>query len=97
MLVRFQDINDPRTIEKVDPDNLAASFGPGFRLRRITVQVTDAPTTIGILNRFPWWKKYTNRWFNGDKCCSVNRLSKDISSRVSVHSFSTEWKDNFYE
>ena len=29
LLVRFRDINDPTTVERVDPNDLAASFGPG--------------------------------------------------------------------
>jgi hypothetical protein len=32
-LVRFRDINDPKTVEKVDPTNLPASFGPGYGLK----------------------------------------------------------------
>ena len=28
MLVRFRNINDPTTVERVDPNDLAASFGP---------------------------------------------------------------------
>lgn len=37
MLVRFRDIRDPSTIEKVDPDNLAASFGKGYSLSLIHI------------------------------------------------------------
>lgn len=47
-LVRFRDPRDPRSVEAVDPANLAASFGPGVRLKRIVVQVTDDPVTTGI-------------------------------------------------
>ena len=52
--VRFRDLDDPRTVEAVDPDNLEASFGSGVRLRRITVQVTDHPVTSSLLNRLAW-------------------------------------------
>lgn len=60
MLVRFRDIRDPKTLERVDPDNLAAAFGPGAKLRRITVQVTDDPVTDNMKNRFD--KKFFNDW-----------------------------------
>ena len=54
MLVRFGDLTDPTTVERVDPDDLAADFGPGVRLRRITVQFTDDPVTTGIVERLSW-------------------------------------------
>ncbi len=54
MLVRFRDIDDPTTVERVDPDNLAASFGEGYRLRRITVAITDDRVSEGIEERLDW-------------------------------------------
>ncbi len=54
LLVRFRDINDPASVEKVDPADLSASFGPGVRLKRITVSVTDDDVTGGIEQRLRW-------------------------------------------
>ncbi|WP_442622639.1 hypothetical protein [Parasphingopyxis sp.] len=54
MLVRFGDIDDPTSVERVDPDNLAASFGPGTSLRAITVEITDDAVTAGIEERLVW-------------------------------------------
>ena len=54
MLVRFRDIADPKSVERVDPDNVAASFGLGVKLRRITVQLTDDLVTVGIEKRLGW-------------------------------------------
>lgn len=51
MLVTFTDIADPTSVVRVDPGDLAASFGEGVRLRRITVEVTDDPVTTGIEKR----------------------------------------------
>lgn len=53
-LVRFRDIRDPKSVEAVDPANLAASFGEGMKLRRITIQITDDPVTTGIEKRLGW-------------------------------------------
>lgn len=57
MLVTFRDPTDPQTVERVDPDDLAATFGPGVALRRITVQMTDDPVTTGIEKRLGWLGK----------------------------------------
>jgi hypothetical protein len=54
MMVRFRDLDDPATIERVDPANLAASFGPGITFRGITVQLTKDPVTTGISRSLPW-------------------------------------------
>ena len=51
MLVRFRDSKDPTTVELVDPAELAATFGPAVKLKRITVQITDEPVTVGIVKR----------------------------------------------
>ena len=53
MLVRFRDIADSKSVEQVDPGDLANSFGPGYRLASLTVQVTDEPVTTGIEKRLP--------------------------------------------
>ena len=57
-LVRFRNIDDPMTVEQVDPDNLSASFGKGYALKRVTYQVTNDPVTKGIDKRLPWLSKY---------------------------------------
>ena len=52
--VRFRDIRDPKSVEQVDPADLAKSFGPGVSLKSLTVQVTDDPVTTGIEKRLGW-------------------------------------------
>jgi len=54
MLVTFDDLSDPTSVKKVDPFDLAATFGEGVELKRITVQVTDDSVTTGIVERLPW-------------------------------------------
>ncbi|NMW31962.1 hypothetical protein HKD42_07810, partial [Altererythrobacter sp. RZ02] len=54
MLVTFGDLSDPTSVAQVDPDDLAASFGTGTTLKRITVQMTDDPVTTGIEQRLGW-------------------------------------------
>lgn len=45
LLVTFDDVSDPRTVRQVEPDDLAASFGPGVRLKAVTLEITDDPVT----------------------------------------------------
>lgn len=54
MLVTFSDVEDPKTVAQVDPANLAASFGAGYALRRMTLDVVDMdePLTSGFELRF---------------------------------------------
>jgi hypothetical protein len=54
MLVTFSDLDDPTSVERVDPDDLAASFGEGVTLKRITVQLTDDSVTTAIEERLKW-------------------------------------------
>lgn len=51
MLVTFADPGDPTSVALVDPDDLAATFGEGMSLKRITVEVTHDPVTNGIEKR----------------------------------------------
>jgi len=47
LLVTFDDIEDPASVKQVNPDNLAASFGPGYALSSITLAITDETVTQG--------------------------------------------------
>jgi hypothetical protein len=54
ILVRFRDLSDPTSVELVDPSDLAASFGAGVKLERMSIEITDAPVTRGIEAVLPW-------------------------------------------
>ncbi|RWA59249.1 MAG: hypothetical protein EOQ28_33230 [Mesorhizobium sp.] len=55
LLVTFTDISDPKTVQKVDPNNLAAAFGPGVTLKRITLEITDDSVTAGKIVALLGW------------------------------------------
>ena len=57
-LVRFRDIADPKTVEKVNPANLAATFGPGYRLKRITAQIVSEDVTEKVKTQLRWLSGY---------------------------------------
>ncbi|OYY78012.1 MAG: hypothetical protein B7Y43_08780 [Sphingomonas sp. 28-62-20] len=66
MMVRFRDLADPKSVEKINPDDLSASFGAGVKLRRITAERTDDPVTSGILARLPWLDSATPKSLDDD-------------------------------
>jgi len=55
MLATFTDMAEPKSLVEVSPVNLAAHFGPGTTLDRITFQVVDrsTPLTTAVTSRFP--------------------------------------------
>jgi hypothetical protein len=70
LLVRFRDINNPMTAERVDPFEIGKSFGEGARLVRATLEIVPAgvwplnlvglsgePITDGIEKRLKWLAK----------------------------------------
>ncbi len=57
LLVTFKDINDPASVQKVAPDELATIFGPNIKLKNITLEITDEPLTRGrVLEALEWAK-----------------------------------------
>ena len=57
LMLTFDDITDPATLRLVDPADLAASFGPGVRLVSVTLAITKARVTEGIIPGLPFWPK----------------------------------------
>ncbi len=55
LMVTFDDIKDPASVKKVDPDNLAATFGPGYSLKSVTLEITDEPVTRGEVEKVLGW------------------------------------------
>lgn len=54
-MVRFRDINDPASVEVVNPEHLEQSFGPGVTLKSLTLTTPrnwDSPQLIAT--NLPW-------------------------------------------
>jgi hypothetical protein len=54
-LVTFSDLNDLSTARIAPPALFEEIFGAGFRLRNISVEMTNDPVTSGIEKKMPWW------------------------------------------
>jgi hypothetical protein len=59
-LVTFADVNNPKSVMLVDPNNLAGTLGPGVAWRSMTLQATDEPLTKGIENHLLWLRHYAH-------------------------------------
>ncbi len=56
-MVTFKDIKDPKSVEAVKADDLAATFGAGVKLKDITLEITDEPVTWEIEKVLGWLEK----------------------------------------
>lgn len=79
-MVTFADLDDPTSVELVNPDNLAASFGEGVKLKSITVQITDAPVTTGIEKRLVWLRNHRNLSLAGNRFTINDHLADNLFS-----------------
>jgi hypothetical protein len=57
-LVTFADMSDPKSVIKVDPNDLKASLGQNTTWHEITLEITDEPITTGIATKLTWLPKY---------------------------------------
>jgi hypothetical protein len=57
-LVTFADINDPKSVIEIDPNDLQATLGPNISWNEITLESTDEPVTKGIERKLPWMREY---------------------------------------
>lgn len=78
LLVRFRDLNNPKTVERVDPLDMGRSFGAGAKLVRATLEIVPAgiwpfnwfgitgePITTGIDQRLAWLKRLKGGYLDG--------------------------------
>lgn len=91
MLVTFADESDPSSVKLAEPDDLAAQFGPGVRLRGITAELTDNHMTTSMKERLGWLEA-VGRERGALIPPSGSRLLKDktLIQRVTPSDFSTE-------
>jgi hypothetical protein len=54
-LVTFRDINDPASVQLVDPDDLASSFGSGYAVKSVTLEITDEDRTKNLISKKLRW------------------------------------------
>jgi hypothetical protein len=77
--VRFRDIRDPKTVELVDPNDLAKSFGTGVKLRRAVLIVVDEPVTVGIEKQLAWLQSYSNSQLDGSRYHDATTVANSLN------------------
>ena len=80
MLVRFRDLNDPTSIEQIDPRNLAGTFGSGVSLRDVVIERTEEPVTSGVEAKLPWLKTMKTH-LDGERLHHLNTLANELIAR----------------
>jgi hypothetical protein len=80
-LVTFADINDPKSVIEVDPNDLQATLGPGTAWNEITLESTDEPVTKGIELKLPWIPAYfeKNLRLDGSNHGATHELANILS------------------
>jgi hypothetical protein len=63
LLVTFTDLNDPKSVKAIEPDNLSDTFGPGYKLKSITIETTDEDVTKGRVEKLLGWMNQENPIF----------------------------------
>lgn len=91
-LVKFDDIANPMSVRQVDPANLAASFGPGVRLKSMELEITGEPVTRGrVEGVLVWLHEVWPNQLDGQKYETIKATNRFANS-LSTGDFSTEVK-----
>jgi hypothetical protein len=85
--VRFRNINDPKTVENVDPAKLATSFGAGYRLKRITAQIVDEDVTQKVVKKLPWIEEYKKKRVRLSGKSGAMFVSDDLADELGTGDF----------
>ena len=93
MLVTFDDVRNPETVREVDPDDLAAVFGEGVRLKAVTLEITNEAVTEGrVEGVLGWLDDVWPNQLNGEP--NENTYAENrFANSLSAGSFSTEISD----
>lgn len=85
MLVTFLDLNDPRTVKEITPQNIEGIFGSGVAIDNIRFSLTNDGRTKSIDRVLSWRCELAQRGarLNGKTgTISTNELSNNIGSRA---------------
>jgi hypothetical protein len=94
MFVSFEDVSNPASVFAVDPEDLAAVFGDGYAVERLTVGVTDQALTEGAVEAvLGWWRSYRANQYrlNGERCIACPK-EDSLAAKTGAGQFKIEPK-----
>lgn len=62
--VTFGSLAEPSTVRGVDPDDLSATFGAGYAVVDVEVEITDQSITESIVHVLPWLAWSESEWIS---------------------------------
>ncbi|MEO1048011.1 MAG: hypothetical protein AAFW59_06750, partial [Pseudomonadota bacterium] len=88
MFVTFVDEEDPTSVMEVDRDDLEATFGAGYAVNRVRIEITKDPITTGLEKRLAWLPQFYDKQFSGDRYQDIANKEKGLSAYISAGAFS---------
>ncbi|WP_334405556.1 hypothetical protein [Bradyrhizobium sp. AZCC 2289] len=62
LLLWLSDPQDPKTAEKIAPEDIPAIFGPSARFAGASVEITSDPIVIDINRKLPWFQSWSDHY-----------------------------------
>lgn len=89
MFVTFGNINDPKSVKEVKPDDLTSTFGPGHSIKSITLEITDEAVTEGKVEKvLGWLQEYFDKRLDGNRF-GTTKTEYPFANSLASGSFST--------
>ena len=82
MLVTFSNLSDPKSVRKVNPYNLAATFGSGIKLDNVKLEITDEPVTKGAVDPVLRWLSDVGDWMLDGQRLNTASLEKKLANNL---------------
>jgi len=90
MMVTFIDIDDPMSVQLVNSENFQETFGVGFSLSKMTLEIVEEDASFGRVDRIlPWLTEIWPATLDGQRIRTADALNQ-VANSLSANSFSTE-------
>ena len=77
LTITFGALNDPQSARRVEPDDLSAIIGPGYRITDAKIEITAEPLNAQIQGVLPWLGKPNENL----KCKSLTAMTFQVVCR----------------
>jgi hypothetical protein len=88
-MVYFEDINDPLSVKRVDPEDMEEFFGAGVKLKQIMIETTKDKLEWKMAGKLKWLLEYYINQLDGNRYYGMETKYKFANS-MSAGSFSSK-------